>query len=524
MRAWRALFVCATLVAAAFPDVNQPSDLARVVASSARDGQIVLFTYVAGLQRMWQDMSIELCEELNTLGYPYVVLVHDAASCDDLLAAAIGRVSKPPSCILNSVLHKTHGYAVDILTLWVRRYHTAALLAEAGVSVTLLDADTVITQDFLPVLRQLEREYALIVLGEGPANGGLWHLRASNTSSAALWVIRQIERRSTLLEKFKVHDHNHEAGMHMDQDELGDALRVATDPNGSAFDFWGDFRTTEFQDHEIWQRFPQKAPNHGFSWQIAESQTKPSPFLPKTCTWDAATCARFDTFAAKKELRNAPIRYADIRVPFDSEQFDETAAPERVLCAPNWLFSHGGPLVNGFVDQIAVYHLLGVELRWSGDAGSHVGRYVQWLARPGMKTYREAHTDYVAAAQPLVDAACAHPNAVHIKHLVRKFMSYAFGTGRLLIMPRFSCDSPWIQRGDDSMTGHGDRRVVDDGTWCYPSVAGFDSCFPGVHYTYPFLVPAGARVETIGTHPPHFNSSDVLSEAHVACPDFFKDV
>jgi len=40
---------------------------------------------------------------------------------------------------------------------------------------------------------------------------------ASNSSSAALWVIKQVERRTTLLEKYKVHDHDHDAGIHMDQ-------------------------------------------------------------------------------------------------------------------------------------------------------------------------------------------------------------------------------------------------------------------------------------------------------------------
>lgn len=203
--------------ASAYRDVYDKGDLRAIIREQSKDAHIILFTYVAGLQRMWQDMSLELCSELNERRYPYVVLTHDAASCDDLLAAAAGRVDPPPVCILDSVLHKTHGYGNSVLTLWVRRYHAAALLAEAGVSVTLLDADTIIKQDFVPVLRRLERDYALIVLGEGPANGGLWHLRASNSSSAALWVIKQVERRTTLLEKFKVHDHDHDAGIHMDQ-------------------------------------------------------------------------------------------------------------------------------------------------------------------------------------------------------------------------------------------------------------------------------------------------------------------
>ena len=521
------LCLCFCALACAYPDIYHKDVLKSVITEKAVDGQIMLFTYVAGLARMWQDMAVELCSELNRAKYPYVVLTHDAASCDDLLAAGVGRVDPPPYCILDSVLHKTHGYGNSVLTLWVRRYHAAALFAEAGVSVTLLDADTVFTRDFLPILKSYEQDYALIVLGEGPANGGLWHLRASNSSGAALWVIKQVERRSTLLEKFKVHDHDHEPGLHMDQDELGDALRVATDPEGSAFDFYGDWKDSPYPAHEVWQRFPQKAPTHGFSWKIAEGKTLPSPYLPASCTWDAATCARFEKFAQKYELRNAPVRYADIRVPFDSEQYDETAAPERVLNAPFWLFSHGDPLVNGFEDQIAVYHLLGVNLYWSEKgSGSHVSRFAQWLARPGMLTHRETHgKPYVALAQHIVDKATAHSDAVHIKRIVKHLLNYAVGAGKMPVMPRFPCNSSWISRGEeDSFLGHGDHRVVDDGAWCYPSTAGFDSCFPGEHYAYPFTVPQGAQVEVLNTLPEAFETTPELRAAHVACESFFKEL
>jgi hypothetical protein len=508
---------------AAYLDVQDKGDLRSVIRDHSIDGQIFLFTYVSGLASMWQDMALELCSQLTNRTYPYIVLTHDAASCDDLLAAAAGRVDPPPPCVLDSVLHKTHGYSNSVLTLWVRRYHAAALLAEAGVSVTLLDADTIFTQDFLPVLRRLERDYALIALGEGPINGGLWHLRASNSSSAALWVIKQVERRTTLLEKFKVHDHNRDPGVHMDQDEVGDALRVATDLQGSAFDFWGDFKDSPFKDHQLWQRFPQKQPASGFQWKTAPGETMPSPWLPVRCEWDAATCDRFDRFADKYELRDAPVRYADICVPFDSEQFDETAPCEKVLNAPQWLFSHGDPLVNGFENQIAAYHLLGVNLWWSDEgSGSHVSRYVQWLARPGMKTYRETHgKPYVQLAQHLVDASCNHADVAHIRRLVKHLMNYAIGAGAMPVMPRFSCNCAWIKRGDDSFMGHSDHRVVDDGHHCHPSTAGFDSCFPGQHYSFPFLVPVGARMETLDALPMNHSTNAELNQAHRACAAFF---
>lgn len=52
----------------------------------------------------------------------------------------------------------------------------------------------------------MTRRYALITLPESPANGGMWHLRASNPGSAALWVISQIERQTTIMKKHKARD------------------------------------------------------------------------------------------------------------------------------------------------------------------------------------------------------------------------------------------------------------------------------------------------------------------------------
>jgi hypothetical protein len=547
--------------AASYPDVYNKAELQAVVTQRAKDGQIMLFTYASGLAQMWTQMSLELCDELNRLSYPYAVLTHDAAACDDLLAAAAGRVDPPPYCILNSVLHKTHAYGNTVLTLWIRRYHAAALFAESGVGVTLLDADTVITRDFLPLLQQYERDYALVVLGEGPANGGLWHLRASNASSAALWVIKQVERRSTLYEKFAVHSHGVDPGLRMDQDELGDALRVASTPDGSAFDFWGEYQTSAHQEHEFWQRFPQRKPITGFAWKTTAERYS-SPFLPLApCAWGAklptggqspphpmgygglrpphaapawgaARCARFERFAEKYELRDTPLKYQDICVPFDSEQFDETAPCEKVLQAPSWLFSHGDPLVNGWTDQIAVYHMLGVNLYWRNEgAGSHVSRYVQWLARPGMRTWRSPPTadgsprHYVALAQHLVDAAAAHTDVVHLKRAVKHLMSHAIVNGEQPVMPRFACNATWMPRADDTALGYADHRVVDDGTWCHPSTAGLDSCFPGLHYDYTFTVPRDATVRILDALPTGgVNITELLQRTQNVCPEFFKEL
>ena len=514
-------------------DTNEPAELERAIRERAQDGQLVLFTYYAAghAAQMYQDMALQMCYQLDNLNFPYIVLAHDAVGCDELLAAADGRLDVLPYCVVDGMMQKTSGYLSgrsNVFTLWIRRYHTAALIAQAGVGVTLLDADTVITRNFLPVLKELEPEYALIGLGEGPMNGGTWHLRASNGSSAALWVIKEIERRSTLFNKFKAR-FGGDPGLRMDQDELGDALRVAATPNGSAFDFWGDYAGTNNKDHAIYQHFPQKQPTHAFEWKNGPPMS--SPYLRERCTWDADTCKRYERFVATYGLRGAPLQYAEIRVPLDSEMFDENAPPEKVLRAPNWLFSMGGALLEGYDDQIAVYHLLQLPLYWANKDGSfwnHVSRYAHWLARPGMRTYREQHgRAYVALSPHLVDPAASQADVVYIKRLVKRLLTYAIGEGAIAVMPRFPCNASWIGRSDKSFLGHGDHRVVDDGVWCYPSVAGHDSCFPGRHYTYPFLVPATAPVQRLLSLPRNKRrgaASGELQRAHEDCDAFFKEL
>ena len=530
---------------ASYPDLNKRLDLERVIEEHAREGQLVLFTYTpadasAGLKSaMWRSMCVELAYELEARSTPYVVLTHTAEACDELRAAS--SLVHPP-CVLNSVTHRTHGYnAASVETLWVARYHACALLAEAGVGCTLLDGDTVLNRDFLPLLRQYEEEYSLIVLREGgSSNGGLWHLRASDQSGAGLWIIRQIERRSTLYEKFKVHsavDGGADPGLRMDQDILADVLRVASKAgrfgsgNASAFDFAGEYERSEHKDHEFWKRFPQEPSSGGYGWE-ATAETYSSPYLPASCPFpdDAAKCGRLAAFQAKWRMRDVPLEFMRIAVPFDSEHYDESAPPEKVLSAPLWLFAHGDVMAGGFDDQVAVVHLLYTDLQWHNvGQGSHVGRWVQWLARPGVHTFAmPPGTRYLALSQPLVDAASNHREVMRLKHLIKQAALTAAATNRTLVLPPFACTSPWVKVSDTNAVGVEDHRVVlaADGL-CYPAPAGWNSCFPGVHFVYPFMElgeGAGARTQVLtdaSADPPR---TQLTEELEKLCPDFFSEV
>lgn len=138
----------------------------------------------------------ELAGSLERFGHPYALLTFSEGACDELPALY---------CVTDGLLRHAKGAREDVVNLWVLRFHAAARLSTAGVGVTVLDADCVVTRPFLPTLVALERKYALVVLREGPANGGTWHLRASAPSGAALWIIRQIERLTLLFTRTMVH-------------------------------------------------------------------------------------------------------------------------------------------------------------------------------------------------------------------------------------------------------------------------------------------------------------------------------
>lgn len=509
----RVVLLCAMSLSAGL-DLNHKADLARVIAERAKDGQVMLYTLgdsdTSHKSKLWRDMAVELAYELESRKYPYVLLTPTDAACEAVKAAS-DRVT--PYCVTNSVVNRTHGYNLrSVETLWVQRYHGCTQFAEAGVGCTLLDADTIINQDFLPLIKLYERDYSLIILREGgSANGGLWHLRASEGSGAGLWVIKQVERRSTLYEKFKVHSADGvDPGMRMDQDILGDVMRVAGiaghhgSGNASAFDFQGEYDRTEHKDHEFWTRFPQKASGLTGGWLHTE-QLHSSPFLHATCPYPPAQCARLAAYESKWRLRDVPLEYTPIAIPFDSESYDETAPAEKMLSAPNWLFSHGDVMAGDFDDQVAVVHLLYVDLQWKNvGQGSHVGRYVQWLARPGVHTFvMPPATRYLRIAQPLVDAAANHKEVMRLKHVIKGAAEVAAAQGRIIILPPFSCESPWIHTAETNRLGIEDHRVViaKDGL-CYPAPAGWNSCFPGVHFVYPFMVLGeGAQEEVLSELP-----------------------
>jgi hypothetical protein len=458
---------------------------------------------------MWLWMTVELASQLRKIHMPFYVLTHSQEACSHLVLNSYGSVDQD-ECVVDSVLHHSSKalHEESVFNLWIKRYHAAALLARRGVSVTLLDSDTVIMRpEVFELLTDLEKKYALIVLGEGPMNGGMWHLRGAQTSvlTPSIWIIEQVYHRSVLFRQYQVHDHNVEPGLEMDQNEVGNALRVAAQPGASAYDFWEEFQHTQHPESELWIRFPQQQ-QPGFSWQITQ-ETYTSPWYNVTAV-DGLTSAA---------LHSVPYKFARISVPFDDREYDENAVDELVLHAPDWVWTHGDQLTQGYQNQIAVYHLLGVNFFWSETGGgSHGGRISQWVVSPGMHSLRLVENKtFAQLSQPLVDASLFSVESLRI--VVKALFQLAYHENHIPILPRWPCyKSLWLLKPHD----HRVIRNFDDGT-CTVAPGGWDSCIVNQHYVYAEQNPPPATlvISNISMH----NTQTLRRQMRIrdACPDYF---
>lgn len=382
-----------------------------------------------------------------------------------------------------------------------------------------------VTRPFLPVLASLERKYALVVLREGPANGGTWHLRASPPHSAALWVIRQVERVTLLFAAAMAHAAAANAsaglqdpGLAMDQDVLARAIRVATTPGGSAFDWWEAYVKSAHkarpcggrgraglevwrnstlrspfppprlsvvaaflcgppspsfacaQDHELWLQHPQEAPSRPTElWTDADLAGLAQQWPPPEDDGSEPPEQRARRAALRARLGAQTATQVVIRTPFDDEAYDEEGGDsgELLLQAPDWLWAHGDALEAGFASEVGVYHLLFTNKAFTPPrVGAHVGRWAAWLARPGMPSVPplDPARPLLAANQRLVDAAAAAGFA-QLRALLGMLATRAGLAGRTPVLPRLSCAQAWIAQDNTTQAGYRDHKVVDDGVW-----------------------------------------------------------
>ena len=71
-----------------------------------------------------------------------------------------------------------------------------------------------------------------------------------------------------------------------------------------------------------------------------------------------------------------------------------------------------------------------------------------------MRTARvDASLRYVALSDELVEHAANHADVVRMKLLLKHFFNHAVSEGKVPVMPKIRCTSPWVTRGDDSYLG-----------------------------------------------------------------------
>ena len=229
-----------------WPDLYDPEKLKSVAASLARDRELILFSFGHEpnevLQRMWVYTTVAFVENLRKLGYEHLLaLAFDDNECSALAAGFTE--SPPPQCGWSSVTLRTSGYMGGkyVRALWVQRYHTAAALAELGYNVLMMDIDAVVARDVYPLLQAMPDKYKYVFQRESPVNGGFFYLRNVTSKSPCVWLLKQVERRSSLYSKYRAqYPEEKPPGMPMDQDLLSGLFRVAA---------WGTSTNDMYEDY-----------------------------------------------------------------------------------------------------------------------------------------------------------------------------------------------------------------------------------------------------------------------------------
>ena len=473
----------------------------RIAAKVARGREVIVFSFGHEpnqvLRRMWLHMTVAFIENLHSFGYSHIIaLAFDAAECDALLAGWDGRAgagggSRPFECVWSTVTRRTSGYlgGNSVRALWVARYHTATSLAELGYNVLMMDADCYVARDVYPLLDAYP-QYNYIFMRESPVNGGLFYLRNVTARSPSLWLLKQVERRSTLYSKYRARFSTlRPPGLPMDQDVLSALFRVAAG-NVSTYDFYEDYLRSENQDHPLWADYPQTPPTTPFGW-IMTRDAHSAPWADDCPSDDPAACERYGVYVRRHGFKDVPMHTIRVCVPFDDDAYDERVPCDTALAGPPWLWSHGDIYERGFDASVAVTHLLGVNKNWFNMlAGSHMGRWALLVARAGVKSAPLTSKKRIYLSKAVVEHRLKHNDSRIFKMLIKRFAELADARDAVPVMPALPCDAPWIERADDSRLGYLDHRVVDDGAWCYPSPMGWDSCLLGEHYLHESQAPS----------------------------------
>jgi len=339
--------------------------------------------------------------------------------------------------------------------------------------------------------------------GGGP-NGGFFYVRGAHPDGPAHWVLTQVKRRYTMFEE-QWRKTGSWPGEAMDQTIIKDAVRVASYPTqGSEWDMGGPDRRKV--DHPFWLEHPQKpAPTEKFT----------DIDLPESITCDGMT--RFNASGSRLRqglagyygLNGRPRQMSVLYKPSDAPGLKNSELPvEHLMWAPGFFVQYGNVASHGWVldgEPISsLTHMLNTRGIWvaslerAQSEGSHIARqafmiaHSHWLPQLSEAPAQQARLLFLS--QHLVDLASMHESTHRVRQLLQRGLRAAAFTGRLLVLPRLPCDSPWIahatERSTHSIHGIQDARLIVTGTEaepvCYTGVHPHGLCWPWMFVAYSF--------------------------------------
>jgi hypothetical protein len=488
-----------------------PDQLSEALRLRARGRDVILFAFSndqSDLGSMWGLMTQNLILHLVDIGYDhYIALSGSPEDCEALHASWVVQETVPSCAFSSEPANHTHDH--NIWGLWSERWYVVSLMAERGYDVLFIDVDWRVFRDVYPVLNSPPLDaYHAVIMGECPINGGTAFVRGSKAHArgGVLWLVREVERRTTRMLTYGGPD----PGVAMDQTVLGDALRNVQH-NLSQNDFYGQYSQSNKKDAPFWRLYPQPASSPAFQWMNTVSKhSTPWPDCPAKTP---AECQRWSNFKREFGFENVPIRETRACTPFDSEYYDPLIACERIAVGPHWLWMHGEGVSHGWLGAAAGVHLLSIEKNWAAfQAGSHAGR-LSLLVAEGLVDPRLLPAQPFQTSLPRVPAydrpTHSYDDATAMLRVV------AERSKGLVVFQNISCQSSWIQHSNLTRTGLLDWRIVQtpDGA-CWPSNAGFDTCFVHLHFAWSFMAHTTAVSSARRT---------VVSPENVraSCPQFF---
>jgi hypothetical protein len=176
---------------------------------------------------------------------------------------------------------------------------------------------------------------------------------------------------------------------------------------------------------------------------------------------------------------------------FRTGLYDPEVPCEQIVAGPHWLWGHGELLSYGWFQASAATHLLGVEKNWAPFlAGSHAGRMALLVASGMFDPRLMPMPDRLPARTTPSHAWLAHTDTYeHATALLAVTVTRALTQDRIPVFHNIPCNETWVTRSAESRFGVLDWRLVQtpDGR-CWPSNAGFDSCFVHKHFAWDFML------------------------------------